>query len=69
MAGSGRPSSSMAEINTARIEEMIQNDRWVTLSEISPELRLCAYHFCCAALFQPPRPGSMDMDLISTKTG
>ncbi|GFW46233.1 histone-lysine N-methyltransferase SETMAR [Trichonephila clavipes] len=40
MAESGRPSSSMAEINTARVEEMIQNDRRITLSEISSELRL-----------------------------
>ncbi|GFT71180.1 histone-lysine N-methyltransferase SETMAR [Trichonephila clavipes] len=35
MAGNVQPSSSPAEINTARIEEIIQNDRRVTLSEIS----------------------------------
>ncbi|GFS63538.1 hypothetical protein TNCV_4610971 [Trichonephila clavipes] len=34
MTGSSRPSSSMTEINTARIGEMIENDRRVTLREI-----------------------------------
>ncbi|GFX29871.1 uncharacterized protein TNCV_4750001 [Trichonephila clavipes] len=38
MAGSRRPSSSTTEISTARIGEMIQNDRRVTLHEISSEL-------------------------------
>ncbi|GFW97150.1 hypothetical protein TNCV_631551 [Trichonephila clavipes] len=40
MAGSSRPSSSTTEINTARIGEMIQNARRLTLSEISSELGL-----------------------------
>ncbi|GFV06255.1 hypothetical protein TNCV_4589141 [Trichonephila clavipes] len=40
MTGNGRPSSSMTEINTARVQEMIQNDQQVTLSEISSELGL-----------------------------
>ncbi|GFS71668.1 hypothetical protein TNCV_4270601 [Trichonephila clavipes] len=40
MSRSSRPSSSTAEINTARIEEKIQNDRWGCLSEISSELVL-----------------------------
>ncbi|GFX89558.1 hypothetical protein TNCV_72511 [Trichonephila clavipes] len=38
MTGSGRPSSSMTEITTARIGEMIQSYRWATLREISSEL-------------------------------
>ncbi|GFT22286.1 hypothetical protein TNCV_3272881 [Trichonephila clavipes] len=40
MARSGRPSSSMIEINTVRNGEMIQNVRRETLSEISSELGL-----------------------------
>ncbi|GFW97103.1 hypothetical protein TNCV_2697251 [Trichonephila clavipes] len=40
MAGSSRPSSSTTEINTARIGEMIQNARRLTLCEISSELAL-----------------------------
>ncbi|GFT19855.1 hypothetical protein TNCV_4993011 [Trichonephila clavipes] len=40
MAGRDRPSSSTTEINTARIEEMIQNNRRVTLREISSEVEL-----------------------------
>ncbi|GFW26589.1 histone-lysine N-methyltransferase SETMAR [Trichonephila clavipes] len=40
MAGNGRPSSSTTEIKTARIEEIIQIGRWVSLREISSELRL-----------------------------
>ncbi|GFX03375.1 hypothetical protein TNCV_4633871 [Trichonephila clavipes] len=40
MTQSGRPSSSTTEITTARIGEMIQNDQWVTLSEILSELGL-----------------------------
>ncbi|GIY78641.1 histone-lysine N-methyltransferase SETMAR [Caerostris darwini] len=40
MAGSGRASSSTTETNTARVEEMIQNDRRVTLREILSELGL-----------------------------
>ncbi|GFX36322.1 histone-lysine N-methyltransferase SETMAR [Trichonephila clavipes] len=40
MTWSGRPSSSTTEITTARIGEMIQNDRRITLREISSELRL-----------------------------
>ena len=39
-AASGRPSSSTTEINTARVEEMIQNDRRVTLRAIASELGL-----------------------------
>ncbi|GIX69124.1 hypothetical protein CEXT_111841 [Caerostris extrusa] len=39
-AGCGRVSSTTTEINTARVEEMIQNDRRVTLREISSELGL-----------------------------
>ncbi|GFW52435.1 hypothetical protein TNCV_403631 [Trichonephila clavipes] len=38
--GSGRPSFSTTEINTARTGEMIQNDRRVILREISSELGL-----------------------------
>ncbi|GFW63403.1 hypothetical protein TNCV_400691 [Trichonephila clavipes] len=38
MTGISRTSSSTTEINKARIGEMIQNDRWVTLREISSEL-------------------------------
>ncbi|GFU34285.1 uncharacterized protein TNCV_4158111 [Trichonephila clavipes] len=38
--GSGRPSSSTTEIITARTGEMIQNDQWVTLLEISSDLGL-----------------------------
>ncbi|GFV83575.1 uncharacterized protein TNCV_5120651 [Trichonephila clavipes] len=39
--GRERPAKfSTTEINTARIEEIIQNDRWVTLREISSELGL-----------------------------
>ncbi|GFX48062.1 hypothetical protein TNCV_4113971 [Trichonephila clavipes] len=40
MAGSIRSSSLSAEINTARIEEMIQNYRRLILSEITSELGL-----------------------------
>ncbi|GFV05224.1 hypothetical protein TNCV_224371 [Trichonephila clavipes] len=40
MTGSGWPCSSTTEITTARIGEMIQNDRRVTLLEISSELGL-----------------------------
>ncbi|GIY82216.1 histone-lysine N-methyltransferase SETMAR [Caerostris darwini] len=40
MAGRDRSSSSMTEINTARVEEMIQIDLRATLREISSELRL-----------------------------
>ncbi|GFX38060.1 histone-lysine N-methyltransferase SETMAR [Trichonephila clavipes] len=40
MTGSGRPSSSTTKINTARIEEMIQNYRRVNLHEILSELGL-----------------------------
>ncbi|GFX94511.1 uncharacterized protein TNCV_3087401 [Trichonephila clavipes] len=80
MAGSGRPSSSTVVINTARIEEMIQNSRWVTFSEISSELQLSfgsVHHIVCDVLRysktvlrkHPPRSGSIDRDLISTKTG
>ncbi|GFW14737.1 hypothetical protein TNCV_1562001 [Trichonephila clavipes] len=35
---SSRSSSSMTEITMARIGEMLQNGRWVTLREISSEL-------------------------------
>ncbi|GFW01145.1 hypothetical protein TNCV_1763831 [Trichonephila clavipes] len=51
MTGSGRPSSSTTEINTTRIEEIIQNGRWVTLREISSELGLSygsiSFLMCC----------------------
>ncbi|GFU20285.1 histone-lysine N-methyltransferase SETMAR [Trichonephila clavipes] len=40
MVESGQLSSSTAEINTSRVEKMIQNDRRVTLREISSELGL-----------------------------
>ncbi|GFX91112.1 hypothetical protein TNCV_3222731 [Trichonephila clavipes] len=40
MTGNCGPSSSTAEINTARIEETIQNDGRVILREISSELGL-----------------------------
>ncbi|PRD23604.1 UNVERIFIED_CONTAM: hypothetical protein NCL1_45931 [Trichonephila clavipes] len=77
--GSGRPSSSTTEITRARNGEMIQNNRRVTLSEISSELGLSygsVQHIVSDVLRysktvlrnHPPRPGSMDRDLISTKT-
>lgn len=37
---SGHPSSSASEINTIRIEEMIQNKEQLMVSEILSELRL-----------------------------
>ncbi|GFX89608.1 hypothetical protein TNCV_73011 [Trichonephila clavipes] len=40
MTGSGRPSSLPTEIYMVRLEEMIQNDRWLTLRENSSELGL-----------------------------
>ncbi|GFY36359.1 histone-lysine N-methyltransferase SETMAR [Trichonephila clavipes] len=40
MTGSGQPSSSTTEITMARIGELIQNYRRVTLLEISSELGL-----------------------------
>ncbi|GFU99179.1 uncharacterized protein TNCV_1228931 [Trichonephila clavipes] len=71
MEGSGRPSSSTSEINTARIGKLIQNGRWVTLCEISSELRLshgCMQHVVSDVLRYSktvlwkhlPRPGSMN---------
>ncbi|GFS86866.1 histone-lysine N-methyltransferase SETMAR [Nephila pilipes] len=40
MEASGRPSSSRKDINTARVEEIIQRDRRVTVREIASELDL-----------------------------
>ncbi|GFT49179.1 histone-lysine N-methyltransferase SETMAR [Nephila pilipes] len=40
MEASGRPSSSRTDINTARVEEIIQRDRRVTVREIASELDL-----------------------------
>ncbi|GFT41148.1 histone-lysine N-methyltransferase SETMAR [Nephila pilipes] len=40
MEASGRPSSSRTDINTARVEEIIQMDRRVTVLEIASELDL-----------------------------
>ncbi|GFT62267.1 histone-lysine N-methyltransferase SETMAR [Nephila pilipes] len=40
MEASGRPSSSRTGINTARVEEIIQRDRRVTVREIASELDL-----------------------------
>ncbi|GFT81049.1 histone-lysine N-methyltransferase SETMAR [Nephila pilipes] len=40
MEASGRPSSSRTDINTARVEEIIQRDRRVTVREIASELVL-----------------------------
>ncbi|XP_035208133.1 uncharacterized protein LOC118182851 [Stegodyphus dumicola] len=40
MEASGRPSSSRTDINTARVEEIIQRDRRVTVREIALELDL-----------------------------
>ncbi|GFX71618.1 histone-lysine N-methyltransferase SETMAR [Trichonephila clavipes] len=68
MTGNGRPNSSMTEIKTARIEEMIQNDRQVTLREILSELGLSygrVQHIVSVVLRyskkvlrkHPPRPG------------
>ncbi|GFT47978.1 histone-lysine N-methyltransferase SETMAR [Nephila pilipes] len=40
MEASGRPSSSRTDINTARVEEIIQRDRRVTVRETASELDL-----------------------------
>ncbi|XP_035212130.1 protein GVQW3-like [Stegodyphus dumicola] len=40
MEASGRPSSSRTDFNTARVEEIIQTDRQVTVREIAAELDL-----------------------------
>ncbi|GFS79638.1 histone-lysine N-methyltransferase SETMAR [Nephila pilipes] len=40
MEASGRPSSSRTDINTARVEEIIQRDRRETVREIASELDL-----------------------------
>ncbi|GFT17103.1 histone-lysine N-methyltransferase SETMAR [Nephila pilipes] len=40
MEASSRPSSSRTDINTARVEEIIQRDRRVTVREIASELDL-----------------------------
>ncbi|GFU23664.1 histone-lysine N-methyltransferase SETMAR [Nephila pilipes] len=40
MEASGRSSSSRTDINTARVEEIIQRDRRVTVREIASELDL-----------------------------
>ncbi|GFS77144.1 hypothetical protein NPIL_449081, partial [Nephila pilipes] len=40
MEASGRPSFSRTDINTARVEEIIQRDRRVTMREIASELDL-----------------------------
>ncbi|GFW17879.1 uncharacterized protein TNCV_1134791 [Trichonephila clavipes] len=80
MTGSSRPSSSVTEMTTAGIGEMIQNDRRVNLLEISSDLGLSygsVQHVVSDVLGysktvlrnHPPRPGSMDKDLISTKMG
>ncbi|GFV30735.1 hypothetical protein TNCV_2468421 [Trichonephila clavipes] len=55
MAGKGRPNSSMTEINTARIEEIIKNDQMLSLSEISSDLRLSygSVHDFCDVWFLP----------------
>ncbi|GFS52909.1 histone-lysine N-methyltransferase SETMAR [Nephila pilipes] len=40
MEASCRPSSSRTDINTARVEEIIQRDRRITVREIASELDL-----------------------------
>ncbi|GFU37382.1 hypothetical protein TNCV_4273561 [Trichonephila clavipes] len=49
--GSDRPSSSTPKTTAARIGEIIQNDRWITLSEISSVLGLSygsiSFLMCC----------------------
>ncbi|GFV08413.1 histone-lysine N-methyltransferase SETMAR [Trichonephila clavipes] len=71
--GRERPAKINPEINTAQIEEMILNNRRVTLSVIPSELELSygsVQHIVSDELQKHlPRPGSMDRDLISTKTG
>ncbi|GFV67072.1 hypothetical protein TNCV_1078521 [Trichonephila clavipes] len=68
MTGSDRSTSSMTEVNATRVEEMIQNDERVNLREISSYLGL-RYGSVQHIVSDVPRPGSMDRDLISTKTG
>ncbi|GFT55002.1 histone-lysine N-methyltransferase SETMAR [Nephila pilipes] len=40
MEASGLPSSSRTDINTARVEEIIQRDRRVTVPDIASELEM-----------------------------
>ncbi|GFT73823.1 histone-lysine N-methyltransferase SETMAR [Nephila pilipes] len=51
MKASGRPSSSRTDINTARVEEIIQRDRRVTVREIASELDL-SYGTCLSMILQ-----------------